>query len=290
MKRIRRLLICVTALIFLSQCFFSCSGPDTLIPPQKGNMGLLEDPEALASIRIREPGQMHNEILARFYEQRRPLTSAKLPAPEFARLLLEAANDVFTARGIKARATTRDVALMLHAFIQMRDEGVMDVFNPSRDGLFNALKYAVRKGVISEAAAQQYSRALIAAEEHDRTHGINMISLRSHMTCSTEDPNRDWAFLDILDHSYAFWSSKALGESMQHAVCDTAPSDWDPSEKIWLKIASYGTDALWSFLGIAILPVTVGSSIGMVFAATTASLAMECLTGDFLDWLDDQLE
>jgi hypothetical protein len=291
MQGMRKILICTIAFVSLCQGFLCCSGSDALRPPPKNNRGLLEDPEALANIKIRHPGQLHNEIMARFYENREPMTGGKLPAPEFAQLLADATNDVLAAHGIEATATVKDVALMLRAFIQMRDEGVMDVFNPTRDGIFNALGYAVRKGIISETASRQYSQALITIEEYDRSPEKDIKQLRSRIVCSTENPIRDEAFMDILDYSYAFWSEIDLEEAMAYAVCDTAaPPDWDPSEKIWLKIASYGTDALWSFLGIAILPMTVGFSIGTVFAATTASLSMECLTGDFMDWLDDQLD
>jgi len=233
---------------------------------------------------------MHNEILARFHRHHKPLINKRLPAPEFARLLVEATNDVLTSRGIEERATVKDVALMLHAFMRIKNEGIMDPFDPSREELFRALEYAADKGIISEDACRQYSAALLTTERYDQSVDRAKRPLRDQIICSTDNSNRDKAFLDILDHSYAYWDEIDLNESMTSGVRDTAPPDLDPSEKMWLKISSYGTDALWSFLAIAMLPMTAGISIGTVIASTTASLAMECLMGDFLNWMDNELD
>lgn len=283
----RKIISCTVTFVFLCQIFLSCSGADVL-KPRKSTTGLFDHPEAIASINIHDPGQIHNEILARFCSQHKPHMGNRLPAPEFAQLLVNATNDVFAMHGITARASVKDVALMLRAFIQMKNQGVMNVFSPTRDGLFNALEYAVRKGIISDEASRQYAKALLDTEESELSAETTSRPLRSHIGCSTGNSSRDEAFLDILDHSCAFWNAVDLNGAVAVAVCDTN-GPWDPSEQFWLKIAAYGTDALWSFLGLAILPLTVGTSIAMVFAATTASIATECETEDFFDWMDRQL-
>jgi len=233
-------------------------------------------------IEVDEPGEIHNEVLTLYCEKHRPLSGERLGPEEFARHLSRCINRVFELRGIDVRVTPEHIAGIVAEFKKLKDAGIIDMSNPTRQGLHDYLDHLVRQGLLEPHAAGEYKRALAICDEHDAKKSPRGGLGADLSMIETGNASRDRMFTDILIHSRDFWTGVEKEEIAVVAPADTL--DGDPVKlDIWEKLASYGTDALIAIACIFSIPLTIGMSIAGLIASMTASILIDCAWEDAYD-------
>lgn len=247
---------------------FCCNDNETIV-------GIFDNIEKVSEIKLSNPGQLHNDVLIFFHYKHNLKLREDLSCEEFIALAVESINTVFESHEIKVRIIREDIITILKRFENLKNEGIIDLFNPTRDGLINCYDYIVEKGIVDKKAAKQYLDILLKTEDYDCSDFKKSQHMQNYLSCVTDDAARDHMYLDVLSCSYEFWTGidhnttfvTVLGDTV-----DTLPDGDDDKKDFWQKIFSYGTDAAISLVSIAMIPLTIGVSIGTLIASILASL------------------
>ena len=230
-------------------------------------------------IEVKNPGEIHNEVLSLYCEKHRPLSGGRLDSGEFARHLSGCINQIFEERGIEVNVTPAHISQLVAELRKLKNDGIIDVSRPTRQGLHEYLDHAVGRGLLDPRAAGEYKRALAICDEHDAKRSPRGVLGADLSSIETGNADRDRMFTDILVHSRDFWTAVEKEEIMVMAPDDSLSEKSD----FWEKLASYGTDALVAIVSLASLPLTAGTSIAGLIASMTASILVDCDWGEASD-------
>lgn len=282
-RRITSVLIVVA---MFSMLFCSCMGEDVAGVAEGSAGGSLGERLAMAGpVEIGDWGEIHNEVLTLYCSKHHPLSGGRLGTEEFTRHLSECLNTVFELRGIGVRVRPGDIEDILGGFHELEQTGIIDVCNPTRDGISRYLDYEVERGAFERRAASEYKRILNMCAELDARVGRSNVS-REELE-NTGNSVRDEMFMDILIHSRDFWTGLEHGDLMVTVLGDTVePNPTLPEDILWEKISAYMTDALMGLACIVSIPLTMGTSIAGLISSIAASIAIDYMWEEMQDGYD----
>jgi hypothetical protein len=210
-----------------------------------------------------------------------PLSGERLDREEFTEHLSSSINTVFELRGIDHRIRPGHIEQILGEFKRLKKAGIIDVCNPTREGIGRYLYHEVERG----GAAKEYERILSMCAERDAVG--NTKSVTQDELEGTGNAPRDEAFIDILASSRDFWNGLERREVMVTVLGDTiGPDHTLPEELLFEKIASYMTDAVMGLACIVAIPLTMGASIAGLISSIAASIAIDYMWEEMQDEYD----
>ncbi len=282
----KRIVSVMTAAAMLSMLFCSCAEENVAGVAVESAPGSLEERLGeVDPIEIGDLGEIHNEVLTLYCGRHMPLAGERLGTEEFTRNLTECMNIVFELRGIDFRIERGDILEIMGRFEELERAGIIDVCNPTREGIRRYLDHEVERGSMKEGAAGEYMRILEICAARDAEGDRNNITYEE--LHGTGNAARDEMFIDILAHSRDFWTGLELGDAMVTVLGDTIGPDPDlPEELLLEKITAYMTDALMGLACIVAIPLTVGASIAGLISSIAASIAVDYLWEEMQDEYD----
>lgn len=275
---LRRGISILLCLSIVNLWFFSCGRNDVVEPDSDNNViGLFGGDDRLANVSLDNPGKLHNEIMVLMLERDFIGKARTVTGDEFIESLVECANTVYQCNDVHLEITKGDVIILLKHLEELYDKDVIDAFHPTKNGLQNVFYYMAEQDMISDKAADSYTKTLFEVERADnKMMEMSSVSDLIKRSVSTDDTELDAIYTDLLDNSYSFWTDIEKGETFVTVLGDTVHPDPDAEKEFWQKVTSYGTDvSLGITLAIIIVPASIPISIACIIASTLASLVPE---------------
>lgn len=287
----RKAISVALCMLHLSMIYISCE-ESTLSTPVKeeidntviasvSDMSADQRPVDPGNILLDHPGLLHNEILRCFNKDGILAAGHRLTREELITRMVQACNQVFMQYIIEHSVAEEDIESALRCLESWGERGIYDIYQPIEgnniENVYNLLDHLAYEANGFEPEDIEDIKQAFKALEAVKISNCDSRTIRDITSQYKSRDNSSAAYkaLDVLEHSYDFWSQLELKENDidQEYVTATACA-FDPKLKIDpVVIGILLADAIGALLCWNGGPLSV-------ICATLASIAYYIIMGD----------
>lgn len=252
-------------------CLPSCN--NNMVQPKNENVSIFEQPEIFDGLEAdaeeirKNIGEVHNNIIKKFYAKKPGKIGEKIPLEDFCSIFAEAVNKEFKDRDLQVRINEVDVDWLIQRMTEFIEDTGIDFFNPRTVNLPEALDKLASKGYITPEDASQCKHITKCLEG-----GANPSKDDTELLTATLLSENVRVYTDISSASYDLWITE-LHELYPDLEWSWPDVDWNT---ILDKICVIGCDALGAIAGgLLFVPSVVGLIIAVPLITAVSSIACE---------------